>query len=100
MTVNNAATLEHVIGSKGQFHLRLLSGSVKVRATDGEAVRVHERSGKSLADLFAIEAADGRLSMTSPDRENERRKEILRELAEGRIAADDAANLLESEPSA
>lgn len=35
-----------------------------------------------------------------PDRESERRKEILRELAEGRIAADDAANLLESEPSA
>ena len=39
-------------------------------------------------------------SQAEPDRENERRKEILRELAEGRIAADDAANLLESEPTA
>jgi hypothetical protein len=39
-------------------------------------------------------------SQAEPDRESERRKEILRELAEGRIAADDAANLLESEPSA
>jgi len=39
-------------------------------------------------------------SQAEPDRESERRKGILRELAEGRIAPDDAANLLESEPSA
>ena len=36
-------------------------------------------------------------SQAEPDREAERRKEILRELAEGRIAPDDAANLLETE---
>jgi hypothetical protein len=49
--------------------------------------------------LDALIRALGFPSQAEPDRENERRKEILRELAEGRIAADDAANLLESEPS-
>lgn len=50
--------------------------------------------------LDAVIRALGFPSQAEPDRESERRKEILRELAEGRIAADDAANLLESEPSA
>lgn len=50
--------------------------------------------------LDAMIRALGFPSQAEPDRENERRKEILRELAEGRIAADDAANLLESEPRA
>jgi len=50
--------------------------------------------------LDAMIRALGFPSQAEPDRESERRKEILRELAEGRIAADDAANLLESESSA
>jgi hypothetical protein len=50
--------------------------------------------------LDAMIRALGFPSQAEPDRESERRKEILRELAEGRIAADDAANLLESEPTA
>ena len=49
--------------------------------------------------LDAMIRALGFPSQAEPDRESERRKEILRELAEGRIAADDAANLLESEPT-
>jgi len=49
--------------------------------------------------LDAMIRALGFPSQAEPDRETERRKEILRELAEGRIAADDAANLLEGEPS-
>jgi hypothetical protein len=47
--------------------------------------------------LDAVIRALGFASQAEPDREAERRKEILRELAEGRIAADDAANLLETE---
>jgi hypothetical protein len=50
--------------------------------------------------LDAMIRALGFPSQAEPDRESERRKEILRELAEGRIAPDDAANLLESEPKA
>lgn len=49
--------------------------------------------------LDAMIRALGFPSQAEPDRESERRKGILRELAEGRIAADDAANLLESEPT-
>jgi hypothetical protein len=49
--------------------------------------------------LDAMIRALGFPSQAEPDRESERRKEILRELAEGRIAADDAASLLESEPT-
>ena len=47
--------------------------------------------------LDAVIRALGFPSQAEPDREAERRKEILRELAEGRIAPDDAANLLETE---
>src|ERR671937_13698 len=47
--------------------------------------------------LDAVIRALGFPSQAEPDREVERRKEILRELAEGRIAPDDAANLLETE---
>jgi hypothetical protein len=49
--------------------------------------------------LDAVIRALGFPSQAEPDREAERRKEILRELAEGRIAADDAASLLEREPA-
>lgn len=47
--------------------------------------------------LDAMIRALGFPSQAEPDREMERRKEILRELAEGRIAPDDAASLLETE---
>jgi hypothetical protein len=47
--------------------------------------------------LDAVIRALGFPSQAEPDRETERRKEILRELAEGRIAPDDAASLLERE---
>lgn len=45
--------------------------------------------------LDAVIRALGFPSQVEPDRETERRKEILRELGEGRIAPDDAAALLE-----
>ncbi len=47
--------------------------------------------------LDAVIRALGFASQAEPDRDSERRKEILRELAEGRIAPDDAAALLESD---
>lgn len=68
MTVQNGATYEHAIGSTGRFQLRQMSGSIDVRGIDGDTVRIHERSGKSIAEYFQVEAGEGRLSMTSPDR--------------------------------
>jgi hypothetical protein len=49
--------------------------------------------------LDAVIRALGFQTQVEPDREAERRKEILRELADGRIAPDDAASLLEREPA-
>ncbi len=49
--------------------------------------------------LDALIRALGFPSQVEPDRDTERRKEILRELAEGRIKPDDAAALLEGEPT-
>lgn len=45
--------------------------------------------------LDAVIRALGFASQAEPDRDAERRREILRELAEGRIAPDDAAALLD-----
>ena len=47
--------------------------------------------------LDAVIRALGFPSQVEPDRGAERRKEILRELAEGKIAPDDAATLLEAD---
>ncbi len=49
------------------------------------------------ARLDAVIRSLGFPSQAEPDREAERRKEILRELADGKIAPDDAAALLEGE---
>ncbi len=64
----SAASLEHTIGAAGRFHLRQFSGEIRVRGVDGDAVRVHERNGKSLRDTFAIEAEEGSLSLVAPSK--------------------------------
>ncbi|HET8568517.1 MAG TPA: DUF2089 domain-containing protein [Candidatus Limnocylindria bacterium] len=46
--------------------------------------------------LDAVIRALGFTTQAEPDRDAERRKEILKELADGRIAPDDAAALLEN----
>jgi len=67
-TTTNGATLEHEIGATGRFHLRQLSGSIRVRGVDGATARVHERNGRSLSESFQIEAGEGQLSLTAPER--------------------------------
>lgn len=68
MTTTGHDTLEHMIGTTGQFHLRQLSGSIEIHGVGGDRVHVREKSGKSLADIFRIDAGDGILSLTAPDR--------------------------------
>jgi hypothetical protein len=67
-TTTNGAALEHEIGAEGRFHLRQLSGNVRLRGIDGTTARVRERNGKSLAEGFQIETGEGQLSLTAPDR--------------------------------
>jgi hypothetical protein len=67
-TTTNGASLEHEIGASGQFHLRQLSGSIRIRGVEGSTARVRERNGRTLAESFEIETGDGRLSLTAPDK--------------------------------
>jgi len=92
--------------SLGRFHslapeqLEFLEVFIRARGNFKDVERELGMSYPTVRSrLDAVIRALGFLSQAEPDREAERRKEILRELAEGRIAPDDAASLLEKEPA-
>jgi hypothetical protein len=62
-TTASAASLEHRIGATGRFALRMPSGSVSIRAVDGDVARVRDLTGRSLADRFQIETGDGSVEL-------------------------------------
>ena len=66
-STTSSALVEHRIGIRGRFALRLPAGDVLVRGVDGEVARVRDLDGRSLADQFRIEAADGSLSLRAPE---------------------------------
>lgn len=90
--------------SLGRFHalapeqLEFLETFIRAR---GNVKDVERELGISYptvrARLDAVIRALGFPSQAEPDRDTERRKEILRELADGKIAPEDAAALLEGE---
>jgi hypothetical protein len=90
--------------SLGRFHalsadqLEFLEVFIRARGNSKDVERELGLSYPTVrARLDAVIRALGFQSDVEPDREaaTERRKEILRQLAEGRIGADDAAELLE-----
>lgn len=88
----------------GRFHqltteqLEFLETFIKARGNFKDVERELGMSYPTVRSrLDAVIRALGFPSQAEPDREAERRKEILRELAEGRIKPDDAASLLERE---
>jgi hypothetical protein len=90
----------------GRFHrltaeqLEFLETFIKARGNFKDVERELGISYPTVRSrLDAMIRALGFPSQAEPDREAERRKEILRELADGRIAPDDAAQLLEKEPA-
>ena len=62
-STNAASQLEHTIGAAGRFALRLPSGSVAIRGTDGDVVRVRDLTGRPLGERFEIAAGDGSLEL-------------------------------------
>src|SRR5437588_12070800 len=89
----------------GRFHqlgvdqLEFLETFIKARGSFKDVERELGISYPTVRSrLDAVIRALGFPSQAEPDREVDRRKEILRELADGRIAPDDAAQLLEKEP--
>ncbi|MEO8469592.1 MAG: DUF4097 family beta strand repeat-containing protein [Chloroflexota bacterium] len=67
-TTTDASTLEHRIGPAGRLQVRMMSGSIAIRAVEGETVRVRERNGRSLAEAFRIETGADNLSLTSNEK--------------------------------
>lgn len=59
--------LEHVIGPTGQLTLRLPAGSVELRGTDGDTVRIRDLDGRPLEDLFQIDREPNRLVLRVRD---------------------------------
>ncbi len=92
--------------SLGRFHgltpeqLEFLETFIRARGNFKDIERELGMSYPTVRSrLDALIRALGFPSQVEPDRDTERRKEILRELAEGRIKPDDAAALLEGEPT-
>jgi hypothetical protein len=66
-SATSSATVEHPIGARGRFNLRLPAGDVSIRASDGEIARVRDLDGRSLSERFRVEAGPGSLSLRAPE---------------------------------
>lgn len=65
MNTTTGSSLEHSIGTEGLLALRVRNGDVRIRAVDGDIVRIRDTNGQPLEEMFAIEAASGSLSLTA-----------------------------------
>ena len=65
MKTATSHTLEHAIGTEGLLALRVRNGDVRINAVDGDVVRIRDANDQPIEDLFAIEAAEGSLSLTA-----------------------------------
>lgn len=67
-TSTDHASLEQRIGPRGRLHIRMMSGSIRVSAVEGDTVRVRERNGHSLLEAFRIEGSSDSLTLTSNEK--------------------------------
>lgn len=65
MTTRTDSTLDHIIGAEGVVAVSLMSGSIRLRAVDGDAVRVRDASGRDLHATFTIELGPGSVTLRS-----------------------------------
>ncbi len=59
MSTATGSRLEHPIGADGLLAISLRSGTIRIRAVDGDSVRVRDSHGDDLAAGFAIELGPG-----------------------------------------
>ena len=62
---STVASVEHAIGAAGLFSLRLRDGDLRIRAVDGETIRISETHGHDLSEMFVIELGEGSASLRS-----------------------------------
>jgi Toastrack DUF4097 len=60
-------TIEHRIGPRGQFSLRLPAGEVSIRGVEGDLARVRDLDDDALDSRFRIQATDGALELEPVD---------------------------------
>jgi hypothetical protein len=65
MTTTTDSTLDHTIGAEGIVVVSLMSGTIRLRATDGDAVRIRDASGGDLHATFTIELGPGSATLRS-----------------------------------
>jgi hypothetical protein len=66
-STTSSAALEHPIGARGRFALRLPAGDVVIHGVDGEVARVRDLEGRSLSERFKIETGPDSLSLRAPE---------------------------------
>jgi hypothetical protein len=64
----SATALEHRIGPRGRFVLRLASGEIDIRGVEGDTARVRSMDDRALADVFEIETGSDRLELRQSER--------------------------------
>ncbi len=64
-TTTTSSSLEHAIGPEGLLAIHLRDGELRLRAVDGEVVRIRDVNDHGLGEMFAIETGEGSLSLKS-----------------------------------
>ena len=59
------SSLDHVIGPEGLVSIGLPDGEVRIRAVDGDTVRIRDRSGRDLGAMFTVDLAEGSAALTA-----------------------------------
>jgi hypothetical protein len=62
-TTTTGSSLEHAIGPDGLFSLGFRDGRARLRAVDGELIRIRDRHDRDLATMFAIDLAEGSVAL-------------------------------------
>ena len=67
-TIGTTSALEHHVGPTGRFSLQVPAGSIAIRGTDGDVVRVRDLDGRSLGDRFTIVSGADHVSLEPKSR--------------------------------